>query len=195
MIDSPQLIDMLSKKTSLPIETIENLFSSLTEIAFQHRHEGVSLPGFGQIIVEEGAPYLIQNPATDEVIEMDGKLDIRLKPDTTAREKFLAEKDESPQLDSPIPFVRRVLPELNLSLDPAQCEQLEIPNSESRTKLGGTPYWIQDEEEPTCCGTNMTFFGQFDSSIGGPFRIGDAGMIYVFACDHCPETVSFSQSF
>jgi hypothetical protein len=79
-----------------------------------------------------------------------------------------------------------------------------------RTKLGGTPDWIQDDETPGCvdCGNAMTFVAQIDSiehqnrhnphsvEAGTPqqrWMFGDVGMIYLFFCFECFETSSIFQ--
>jgi len=74
-----------------------------------------------------------------------------------------------------------------------------------RSKLGGTPDWIQETSKGTAvecdtCGEEMTFVAQIDSmEFQGPgldnphgrpandrdYIFGDVGMIYVFWCFHC----------
>ena len=79
-----------------------------------------------------------------------------------------------------------------------------------RSKLGGMPDWVQNDETPRCtgCGELMTFVGQLDSvehqSTDNPhsinalssdqeFMFGDVGMIYVFFCKDCLEPVAIFQ--
>jgi uncharacterized protein YwqG len=80
-----------------------------------------------------------------------------------------------------------------------------------RTKLGGKPDWIQDDQTPTCrsCRKSMTFIAQIDSiehdSDKNPLRrdclghqdymFGDVGMIYVFFCFDCGRTASEFQCY
>ena len=81
-----------------------------------------------------------------------------------------------------------------------------------RSKLGGEPTWIQEDETPTCpaCRTEMTFIGQIDSiehqSAENPHQVnalsdeqrymfGDVGLIYVFLCLEDLETQSIVQCF
>lgn len=80
-----------------------------------------------------------------------------------------------------------------------------------RTKLGGDPEWIQDEETPTCpdCGAAMVFVGQIDSvehdAPENPLRrdalavkdymFGDVGMIYVFFCYDCCRPAAVHQCY
>lgn len=63
-----------------------------------------------------------------------------------------------------------------------------------RSKFGGTPDWIQNDETPKCqhCKKQMTFVGQIDSfdytgRVDGPrdYMFGDVGMIYIFFCKDC----------
>jgi uncharacterized protein YwqG len=79
-----------------------------------------------------------------------------------------------------------------------------------RTKLGGKPDWVQNDETPTCldCGAPMTFVSQIDSvehqwksnphsvsalSDDQKWMFGDVGMIYVFFCFDCNTTSSVFQ--
>ena len=81
-----------------------------------------------------------------------------------------------------------------------------------RSKLGGTADWEQNNETPECpsCGQEMTFVAQIDSiehdEEHNPHRVdclsdeqeymcGDVGMIYVFFCFECLETMSVVQSY
>ena len=64
-----------------------------------------------------------------------------------------------------------------------------------RSKLGGEPDWIQDEDVPRCkCTQKMTFYGQLDS-IGDEYILADCGMVYVFVCFECLETKSVLQFY
>lgn len=64
-----------------------------------------------------------------------------------------------------------------------------------RSKLGGKPDWIQDEEIPLCnCKKKMSFYGQLDS-IGDQYILADCGMVYVFVCFDCLETKSVLQFY
>lgn len=65
-----------------------------------------------------------------------------------------------------------------------------------RSKLGGEPDWIQDEEVPLCksCKRKMIFYGQLDS-IGDSICLADCGMVYVFVCFSCLETQSVLQFY
>ena len=80
-----------------------------------------------------------------------------------------------------------------------------------RSKLGGLPYWDQNEEAPICphCKQEMVFIGQLDSiehdeahnphkknCIGGDqhYMFGDVGLIYIFLCFACQESISIVQS-
>jgi uncharacterized protein YwqG len=80
-------------------------------------------------------------------------------------------------------------------------EELTQPSNHSkelgkRSKLGGEPNWIQNDEIPKCpkCNKHMTFICQIDS-IGytgsakttGEYMFGDVGMFYNFFCFNCGE--------
>ena len=84
------------------------------------------------------------------------------------------------------------------------------PDLGLRSKLGGEPDWEQTDETPTCpgCKSAMTFVAQLDSishdSPKNPHRIdclsdepkymfGDVGLIYVFFCFDCLETLAIFQ--
>jgi hypothetical protein len=66
----------------------------------------------------------------------------------------------------------------------------------TRHQLGGDPTLLQPAKWPSCpeCKEAMTFYGQLDS-INHEFRIGDCGMIYIFACLQCLEVHAFLQSY
>ena len=64
----------------------------------------------------------------------------------------------------------------------------------TRSKLGGSPDWLQGDRTPSCsCGTPMSFYGQLDS-IGDAICIADCGMIYVFVCFGCLHSQTVLQS-
>ncbi len=65
-----------------------------------------------------------------------------------------------------------------------------------RSKLGGEPDFIQGDETPQCpgCRMPMTFYAQLDS-LDDDIMLADCGMIYVFVCFDCNETVSILQSY
>ena len=90
--------------------------------------------------------------------------------------------------------------------------RLDYPdNLGLRTKLGGEPGWIQDDETPACanCGSTMVFVAQIDSvehdAPRNPLRrdaladqdymFGDVGMIYVFFCYDCCQPAAVHQCY
>ena len=111
----------------------------------------------------------------------------------------------------------KTLPEFRVTLTRLKENETAYPtdnpryNSHGRrTKLGGKPDWIQQEETPICqdCGTPMTFVSQIDSvehdwesnphsvdalSDNQKWMFGDVGMIYVFFCFDCNTTSSAFQ--
>lgn len=71
-----------------------------------------------------------------------------------------------------------------------------------KTKIGGSPDWIQDWDWPACpgCDENMTFLMQLDS-LGQlkankgllpeeHYAFGDVGLIYMFWCPDCYQTAT-----
>lgn len=72
-----------------------------------------------------------------------------------------------------------------------------------KTKLGGKPDWIQNDETPRCpiCNNKMEFVSQLDSidytgnpdSFGSKYMFGDVGMIYTFLCKNCGQAKSVFQ--
>jgi uncharacterized protein YwqG len=97
----------------------------------------------------------------------------------------------------------KTLPEYKLELLPTNKEAenaigfpMSMPDIGKRSKLGGTPSFIQIDDWPVCpcCKEKMTFYAQLDA-IGDGYDIADCGMIYVFICFDCFETKSFVQSY
>ncbi|HYN23141.1 MAG TPA: hypothetical protein VE078_19435, partial [Thermoanaerobaculia bacterium] len=70
------------------------------------------------------------------------------------------------------------------------------PEVGKRSKLGGEPAWIENDDTPRCtdCQQTMTFYGQLDS-IGDAINLADCGMIYVFVCFDCYECQAILQSY
>ncbi|MCQ2974135.1 MAG: hypothetical protein MJ211_04925 [Bacteroidales bacterium] len=71
-----------------------------------------------------------------------------------------------------------------------------------RSKFGGNPNWIQNDETPKCphCKKQMEFIAQIDSMGYTGFvattrepMFGDVGMIYVFFCHKCGISQSIFQ--
>ncbi len=75
--------------------------------------------------------------------------------------------------------------------------------SGQKTKLGGSPEWIQRDDTPKCpgCRRKMMFVAQIDSFDQGSsqqdivpsYMFADVGMIYVFYCFDCLRTKSVVQ--
>lgn len=71
-----------------------------------------------------------------------------------------------------------------------------------RSKFGGSPDWIQNDETPKCecCKKKMEFVAQLDSidytgfaQKNIEYMFGDVGMIYVFFCKNCGLSKSIFQ--
>ncbi|MDR0695688.1 MAG: hypothetical protein LBF56_02885 [Holosporales bacterium] len=97
----------------------------------------------------------------------------------------------------------KILPEYKLELLPMSAEAenamgfpMSTPDIGKRSRLGGTPGFIQDADWPICpyCREKMTFYAQLDA-IGDGYDLADCGLIYVFVCFDCYETKSFVQSY
>ena len=81
------------------------------------------------------------------------------------------------------------LPVFRLITQPLAQDLADDQDLGRRSKLGGQPTWIQNEDTPNCedCGEPMTFVAQLDS-IGHRqpeaqgYMFGDVGLIYVFFC-------------
>jgi len=63
-----------------------------------------------------------------------------------------------------------------------------------KTKLGGSPAWIQGEQIPECpkCKHGMTFVLQLASN--SQISFGDMGMLYAFVCPDCKVSATLIQS-
>lgn len=60
----------------------------------------------------------------------------------------------------------------------------------SRHQLGGEPQEMKGIDWPICpeCGEKMTFYAQLDS-INDEYCIADCGLLYVFVCFDCVESI------
>ncbi len=87
----------------------------------------------------------------------------------------------------------------------SELTDLKYPdNLGKRSKLGGVPLWIQDNETIFCpsCKKEMDFVCQLDSidytgflSPNAEYMFGDVGMIYTFFCFNCNTVESRFQSY
>lgn len=99
-------------------------------------------------------------------------------------------------------------PERNVSLEviPEDEQPSSYPSREAweesmhaserpKHQLGGTPFWVQYEEEVACpeCGSRMRLLGQVDSEVwpasesgmNAGHMFGDMGLLYAHYCDGC----------
>lgn len=125
-----------------------------------------------------------------------------ISQDLTAKLEDLAKKTLS----------KASLPELKVKLSLAadtdrRGQKTARASLGNRTKLGGSPDWIQNNATPFCAGCKkpMTFVAQIDSISAAENELGrvlsernsymfsDVGMIYVFWCSKCNETQSVLQ--
>lgn len=82
------------------------------------------------------------------------------------------------------------LPERRVTLVPVAAGK----KAGRKSKLGGSPTWIQMEQTPDCpkCEKPMAFVLQLTSD--SRISYGDMGMLYTFACPECRITASLIQS-
>jgi hypothetical protein len=94
------------------------------------------------------------------------------------------------------------IPPFELIPEPLNDEARNLPKFKwarkevgTRHQLGGEPQFLQSAEWPTCPFGHgrMTFYGQLDS-INDDICIADCGLIYVFICFDCHESISMVQS-
>ena len=66
--------------------------------------------------------------------------------------------------------------------------QLAASEVGKRSKIGGIPFGIKEEDYPECpcCKKRMTFYGQLDS-LNDDYIIADCGLIATFICFDCNE--------
>jgi hypothetical protein len=97
-----------------------------------------------------------------------------------------------------LPGVREI-PPFRLVPEPLNAAAAELPPFEwadpevgTRHRLGGQPDALQGEViHPRCphCREPMSFYGQLDS-INDDFCIADVGLIHVFLCFDCFESIA-----
>ena len=92
-----------------------------------------------------------------------------------------------------------MLRELKINFSEGKIDKFDYGH---RSKLGGIPDWLQNDETPKCphCRHTMEFIAQIDSIdyTGFPnpkaeYMLGDVGMIYVFFCKKCGTSTSVFQ--
>lgn len=85
-------------------------------------------------------------------------------------------------------------PALFRALDSEETfEALNEPCPAEKDKLGGWPFWVQENEVPACreCGTPMDVIFQLDSEQLLPHMFGDAGIAHLSQCPQHPEVLAF----
>jgi uncharacterized protein YwqG len=82
--------------------------------------------------------------------------------------------------------------------------KLDYPeNLGKKSKMGGKPEWIQNDETPICtdCKKKMEFICQIDSIDYGKekdekeYMFGDVGMLYNFFCFECHDAKVIFQEY
>ena len=182
-----QIADAISEQISLDAEAVSEVLTELAELAYASPPDGFVIPGFGTI---KTAQEYVRNPGTGEMVPWRKSLEMHF--DSVAEEKLLAVTSASSSVEI-VPSPPRVLPVISIQYEPLSSDLPAVGNN--KTKLGGIPDWIQQAESPTCCGRNMTFYGQIDSAISDDYNIVDAGMLYVFCCDECAQAKSLMQCY
>lgn len=96
----------------------------------------------------------------------------------------------------------KTIPPFKLIPEPQSEEARNLPKFKwapketgTRHQLGGEPSFLQNAIWPVCPHGHgrMTFYGQLDS-INDDFCIADCGLVYVFICFDCYESISIVQS-
>ena len=184
-----EIIESLSEHSGVDADVVEAVLNNLSEMAYSSAANGFLLPGFGTIRVVEGD--LVRIPGTGETGPGPKKIEFNF--DSVAKDRLLSINKSNEQKDEVI-TTGRTLSEIALNLDTNDLNRANITfDQPPKTKLGGTPDWIQYPHVPTCCGREMTFYGQIDSNFDDSYNIVDAGMLYVFCCDDCATTRSVMQ--
>ncbi|TWU01093.1 HU family DNA-binding protein [Stieleria varia] len=180
-LDRSELVSELSTRSAADIRTVDAVLNALAQVAIETIAEGVLLPGIGELKLSQSPEREIRIPTGQTVIQ-PGRPELAFEPDSWIRSVLLGNVSVVDSPREPVP--PKSLPELRLN-PYSDTERAEPSTATSKTKIGGAPDWIQLPEVPTCCGQQMYFYGQFDSSIGEPYDLVDAGMLYVFVCEHC----------
>ncbi len=194
-LNRQQVIQLLADSSDLPTSKVEQIFVSLRALAAEHVADGFLVPELGEFYLVPGAPQSVRNPATGEIMTVRGRPVLGFKPDTDTADQVLEQPTSSHEARSE---PARSLPEIRLQPNESdwQTAQKDCKLKESANhKLGGDPTWVQDASAPICCAREMTFYGQFDSGVGGPFNVVDAAVILVFLCDSCAKSRALVQSY
>lgn len=86
--------------------------------------------------------------------------------------------------------------------DEHELSDIKLNDYGKRSKFGGNPTWIQNDETPKCpsCKDRMDFIAQIDSIdytgsaiTSGEYMFGDVGIIYLFFCFNCGVSKSVFQ--
>lgn len=190
-----EVIQLLSDTSGVPSDHVTKLFSSVARLAAEQITNGFLLPDLGELSLVDGPDRSVRNPATGETMTLPGTPVIRFRPDTETSDQLLNQRPLGTELTHKPPTV---LPEIRLHPDASDWETAQQANtlhSTAKHKLGGKPAWVQNEIAPICCARGMTFYGQFDSSVGGVFNLMDAAVILVFVCDYCYKPRAILQSY
>ncbi|MBN1477572.1 HU family DNA-binding protein [Candidatus Sumerlaeota bacterium] len=173
----------LAERCGLPPESVAAALDELAQLGQREACRGFLIPGFGRLVVSTGPERVARHPLTGKEMRLPGKRKIEFEVDATTEEAILFGSDEeSSDAQSSPPAPAKILPEIRLIADTGDSAAGGHPRPNH--KMGGQPDWIQGaEESPVCCGREMTFFGQLDSTPECP--IADGGMLCVFLCPRC----------
>ena len=190
-VDRIELVAQICARTGVDQLTANAVLDAFAHVAYANFKRGVVLPGLGVLKIVQGPEREIRIP-TGQTITQPGRPEFSFEPDTAIRSDVLERMTIiSPPSESVQP---RTLSEIRLEPTPQDDRSIHLENSR-KTKIGGTPDWIQSPNAPTCCGQEMGFYGQFDSSISEEHNLADAGMLYVFVCDYCPRPHALLQFY
>ena len=74
-----QLMSTLAEKTGLAKKQVEEVLSSLTELAYQEAPKGFTLPGIGKLVVVDRQARMGRNPATGAAIQIPAKTVLKFR--------------------------------------------------------------------------------------------------------------------
>ena len=191
------LNEQLAEATGLDAVSVARVLEALTEAAYTGAAEGFQLPGLGRLQIVPGKVRKGINPFTGKEATFAAPPEVEFSLNSQAEKAMLAAWDpskatgDSTTAPTPLPELRLVPHEADLAKVDINIDQA----ARALCKIGGVPDWIQYPETPQCCGREMLFYGQFDSNLGDPYNLADAGIIYVFFCEECYSTQSVLQFY
>ncbi|MEL6106970.1 MAG: hypothetical protein AAFU85_13070 [Planctomycetota bacterium] len=190
-VKRPELVAKIGATAGVDSSAVDAVLDAFAQVAKDNFTRGVIIPGVGVLRIVQGPDREFRTPF-GQTIKRPGRPEFSFEPDTDIRSDLL----ETVTVISPPsePVQPSELPEIRFE-PVSQDDQSSCLENSNKTKVGGTPDWIQSPNVPRCCGQEMGFYGQFDSSICERHNLADAGMLYVFVCKYCPRPHTVLQFF